>query len=96
MPDLRPAQRIALLLRRAREATEILGARWYKIPERHRRHYRPAERFRIRRIKNLLGLSQYETARMFRVSADSIAQWEVEAGADREVALPRRRGDWYR
>jgi len=72
---LRPAQRIALLLRRAREATEILGARWDKIPERHRRHYRPEERFR---------------------SADSIAQWEVEAGADREVALPRRRGDWYR
>lgn len=40
----------ALLLRMAREAAEILGARWDKMPERHRPHYQPQQRFRILRF----------------------------------------------
>jgi hypothetical protein len=42
------AEESALLLRMTREAAEILGARWDKVPERHRPHYVPEQRFRIR------------------------------------------------
>ncbi len=69
----------ALLLRMMREAAEILGARWDKVPERQRPHYPPEQRFRILRIRNFLGLSQRETAAMFRVSVETIARWETEA-----------------
>jgi transposase InsO family protein len=76
----------------AREAAEILGARWDKVPERHRPHYRPEQRFRILRIRNLLGLSQHETAEMFRVSTDSIARWEMETtSTDGEAPRPAPR-----
>ena len=83
------AEESALLLRMMREAAGILGARWDKVPERHRPHYAPEQRFRILHIRSFLGISQRETAEMFRVSTETIAQWEVEAmGADREVARP--------
>jgi len=73
------AEEQALLLRLMREAAEILGARWDKVPERHRPHYPPEQRFRILRVRSFLGLSQRETAAMFRVSVETIARWEVEA-----------------
>ena len=76
------AEENALLVRMAREAAEILGARWDKVSERHRPHYQPEQRFRILRIRNLLGLSQREAAQMFRVSAETIARWEADAAAD--------------
>jgi hypothetical protein len=82
------AEESALLLRMTREAAGILGARWDKVPERHRPHYAPEQRFRILRIRSFLGISQRETAEMFRVSTETIARWKVEAGADREVARP--------
>src|SRR5450830_1286303 len=82
------AEESALLLRMMREAAGVLGARWDKGPERQRPHYLPVQRFRILRIRSFLGLSQRETAEMFRVSTETIARWEVEAGADREVARP--------
>src|SRR5664280_2730062 len=72
-----------------REAAEILGARWDKVPERHRPHYSPEQRFRILRIRSLLGLSQRETAVMFRVSTETIARWEVETAIpDGEAPRP--------
>jgi hypothetical protein len=46
----------ALLLRMTREAAGILGARWDKVPERHRPYYAPEQRFRILRIRTFLGL----------------------------------------
>jgi transposase InsO family protein/DNA-binding XRE family transcriptional regulator len=73
------AEEQALLLRMTREAAEILGARWDKVAERQRPHYGPEQRFRILRIRPFLGLSQRETATMFRVSAETIARWETEA-----------------
>src|ERR1035437_7989290 len=73
------AEENALLLRMTREAAEILGARWDKVPERHRPHYVSEQRFRILRIRSFLGLSQRETAAMFRVSVETIARWEMEA-----------------
>ncbi len=73
------AEEQTLLLRMTREASAILGARWDKVPERHRPHYVPEQRFRILRIRSFLGLSQRETAEMFRVSVETIARWEVEA-----------------
>jgi transposase InsO family protein/DNA-binding transcriptional regulator YiaG len=82
------AEEQALLFRMMREAAEILGTRWDKVPERQRPHYAPEQRFRILRIRSFLGLSQCETAEMFRVSTETIARWEVEAGTDREVARP--------
>src|ERR1022692_273101 len=72
------AEEQALLLRMTREAAGILGARWDKVTERHRPHYAPEQRFRILRITSFLGLSQRETAAMFRVSVETIARWEME------------------
>jgi hypothetical protein len=72
------AEESALLLRMMREAAGILGARWDKVPERHRPHYVPEQRFRILRIRSFLGLSQRETAAMFRVSVETIARWKME------------------
>jgi transposase InsO family protein len=81
------AEESALLLRMAREAAEILGTRWDKVPERQRPHYQPEQRYRILRIRHLLGLSQRETALMFRVSTETIARWETDAGAgDRQAS----------
>jgi transposase InsO family protein len=59
------------------------------VPERHRPHYAPEERFRILRIRSFLGLSQRETAVMFRVSTEAIARWEVETTSpDGEAPRP--------
>ena len=66
------AEEQVLLLRMMRGAAEILGARWDKVPERQRPHYPPEQRFRILRIRSFLGLSQRETAAMFRVSAETV------------------------
>ena len=68
------AEEQALLLRMTREAAEILGARWDKVPERQRPHYRPEQRYRILRIRSFLGLSQRQTAAMFRVSVETVAR----------------------
>jgi transposase InsO family protein len=84
------AEEQALLLRMAREAAGILGARWDRVPERQRPHYGPEQRFRILRIRNFLGLSQRETAAMFRVSVETIARWEMEAmSPDGDDPTPR-------
>jgi DNA-binding XRE family transcriptional regulator len=86
------AEESALLLRMVREAAGILGARWEKVFERHRPHYAPEQRFRILRIRSFLGLSQRETAEMFRVSTETIARWEMETtGADGEAPHPAPR-----
>src|ERR1039457_5280646 len=83
------AEESALLLRMTREAAGILGARWDKVPERQRPHYGPEQRFRILRIRSFLGLSQRETADMFRVSVETIARWETEtASVDGEDERP--------
>jgi hypothetical protein len=75
----------------AREAAGILGQRWDKVPERHRPHYVPEARFRILRIRSFLGLSQRETAEMFRVSVETIARWEMETSTDGEAPRPTPR-----
>ena len=83
------AEESALLLRMMREAAGILAARWDKVPERHRPHYAPEQRFRMLRIRSFLGLSQRETADMFRVSTETIARWEMEtASTDGEAPRP--------
>ena len=83
------AEESALLLRMTREAAGILGARWDKVPERHRPHYPPEQRFRILRIRSFLGLSQRETAAMFRVSVETIARREMETTSPEEEKAPR-------
>jgi transposase InsO family protein len=83
------AEEQALLLRVMREAAAILGARWDKVPERQRPHYGPEQRFRVLRIRSFLGLSQRETAAMFRVSVETIARWEMETtSTDGEAPHP--------
>ncbi len=64
------------------ESNAILAARWEKIPDRHRPHYTPQQRYRILRLKKLLALSQEEAARRFQVSVATIARWEQEVAAD--------------
>jgi putative transposase len=61
------------------EVNSILAARWEKIPDRQRPHYTPELRFRILRIKDLLFLTQKETAAMFAVSVNTILRWEAES-----------------
>jgi transposase InsO family protein len=83
------AEENALLFRMMREAAAIVGERWDKVPDRHRPHYEPEQRFRILRIRTFLKLSQRETAKMFRVSRETIGRWEMEAMDHREnVARP--------
>ena len=83
------AEESALLLRMTREVAGILGARWDKVPERHRPHYVPEQRFRILRIRSFLCLSQRETAEMFRLSPETIARWEMETtSTDGEAPRP--------
>jgi transposase InsO family protein/DNA-binding XRE family transcriptional regulator len=82
------AEENALLLRMTREAAGILGARWDKVPERQRPHYVPEQRFRILRIRSFLGLSQRETAEMFRVSTETIVRWETETTNADEAPRP--------
>jgi hypothetical protein len=61
---------------------EILGARIDKIPDRQRPHYTPAQRFRILEIKSLLGWNRELIARLFRVYANTISNWEQDADPD--------------
>jgi transposase InsO family protein len=83
------AEESTLRMRMAREAAEILGSRWDKVPERHRPHYQPEQRYRILRIRNLLHLSQREAALIFRVSTETIARWETNSGAsDGQTSRP--------
>jgi putative transposase len=72
-----------------REAAGILGTRWDRVPERQRPHYAPEQRFRILRIRSFLGLSQRETAAMFRVSVETIARWETETTSAAQCPSPR-------
>jgi transposase InsO family protein/DNA-binding transcriptional regulator YiaG len=69
----------ALRIRFLEEANAILAARWEKIQERRRPHYSPELRFRILRIKDLLSLTQKDTATMFSVSVNTIFRWEAES-----------------
>jgi DNA-binding XRE family transcriptional regulator len=67
------------------EVSEILAARWGKVPDRHRPFYTSEQRWRILRLKQLLGMTQEETARRFVVSPETILRWEregIEAVAD--------------
>ena len=47
----------ALQARLFSEIAQIVGERWDKIPDRRRPHYTPSQRFRILRLRKLLGLS---------------------------------------
>lgn len=64
-----------------REALDVLGSRWDKLPERQRPHYSAEARFRILRLRALLALSAAETARTFRISLGTVLRWEGEAQA---------------
>lgn len=65
-----------------REALDVIGSRWDKLPERQRPHYSPEARFRILRLRALLALSAVETARTFRVSVGTVLRWDSEAQAE--------------
>ena len=71
-----PARGGQLHARLAWEIVEILSARFRKIPERHRPHYSPSQRFRALEIKNLLGWSRDLAARVFLVCPNTISNWE--------------------
>ena len=73
-----------LLLRGFQEAVAILGEHIDKLHESRRPHYSPGHRFRILKLKSLLGLSQLETARLFRLSSATVARWEGELRRDPE------------
>src|ERR1017187_1564230 len=61
-----------------------------QMPQAERPHYGPEQRFRILRIRSFLGLSQRETAAMFRVSVETIVRWEMEAmSPDGDDPTPR-------
>jgi transposase InsO family protein len=66
------------------EIIALLGGRWDKIPDRERPHYTPEQRFRIVRIRRVLHLSVHDTAQIFRVSVDTIYEWDREARREPE------------
>ena len=70
-----------------RQASDILGERWDKIPDKKRPQYTPEQRFLILELKRRARWSRKETAHCFRVSAGTIARWEqeVEAHPDRQT-----------
>lgn len=71
VPELRAQLGAAL------ESADILVERWTKLPERRRPYYTPEQRGRILRIRDLLRLSQAETARRFALSTNTIANWDA-------------------
>jgi hypothetical protein len=96
-----------LRARLAGETAEILGARFSKLPERHRPYFTPAQRFRILEIKSLLAWSAQEAARVFLVCPNTILNWEKAADPEKHsvgssvkayAARPprRRRGPLHR
>jgi hypothetical protein len=75
--------------RLAWEIVELLSARLRRIPERHRPHYSPSQRFRALEIKSLLGWSRDLAARVFLVCSNTISNWERPADPTRgPSALP--------
>jgi transposase InsO family protein len=65
--------------RLAWEIVELLSSRFRRIPERHRPHYSPAQRFRALEIRSLLGWSRELAARVFLVCSNTISNWERSA-----------------
>jgi transposase InsO family protein len=76
-----------------REAVSLLGDRLDKLPERRRPHYSPSARFRILRLRHLLGLDQHDAAALFRVSAGTIATSHRFGGAEK-IAEHLARAGW--
>src|SRR5258708_20996634 len=58
------------------EVALILGARFAKIPERHRPYFTPSQRFRILEVRSLLAWSAQEAARVFLVCPNTVLNWE--------------------
>ena len=61
-----------LRARLAWETAELLRDRFAKIPERHRPHFTPAQRFRVLEIRSLLAWNARETARLFRLCTKTV------------------------
>ena len=59
-------------------AARVLGERWEKVPERHRPHYTPEQRFEILRLKAVLALTAKETAKLFALSPATVHRWISE------------------
>lgn len=85
------AEAADVLVHCLREALDLIGERFDKIPGRRRPHYSPNQRFRILQLKHLLGLTQEQTARLFRVSLGTIGDWEVTVGSTVMPVPPVRR-----
>lgn len=67
-----------LRARLAGETAELLGARFSKLPQRHRPYFTPAQRFRILEMR-----SAQEAARVFLVCPNTMLNWEKAADPDR-------------
>ena len=66
-------------------AAETIGARFDKLPERKRPFYTPRQRFQILELKNLLGFSADQVARLFPVCTHTILNWEGNVDADQKA-----------
>jgi transposase InsO family protein/transposase-like protein len=72
-------------LEKVRAVAEIQRARLERFPARQRKHYTPAERFRIVELMGAYGLGLRETARLFLVDPQTISRWQREALAEPEA-----------
>jgi len=72
------------LLHAYQEIASILVDHVQKIHRSHRAHYSPEQRFRILRVKGLLGWTQNQTAGCFDVATNTVARWENESKAGPE------------
>ena len=74
-----------ILIAHLRDANRLLGSRLARLPERRRPFYTPVERFQILTLKEQMGLTNEESAQLFRVSPGTISRWMSHADPKSET-----------
>lgn len=74
-----------VLIAHLRDANRLLGSRLARLPERRRPFYSPVERFQILSLKEQMGLTNEESAQLFRVSPGTISRWISHADPESET-----------
>ncbi len=74
-----------VLIAHLRDANRLLGSRLARLPERRRPFYTPVERFWILSLKEQMGLTNEESAQLFRLSPGTISRWMSDADPETET-----------
>jgi hypothetical protein len=74
-----------VLIAHLRDSNRLLGSRLARLPERRRPFYTPVERFQILSLKEQMGLTNEESAQLFRLSPGTISRWMSHADPESET-----------